>query len=52
MSEFVAASSASPCARFVLSHGTFSAPIFRSSVGCVYRANMRVDEWPEIAITV
>ena len=33
----------------MLSHGTFSAPIFRSFVGCEFRANMRVDECPAVA---
>jgi hypothetical protein len=35
----------------VATAGKSNALIFRSSVGCVYRATMRVELWPEIAIT-
>ena len=46
-------SSSCGCDHFVtkLASMLSNAATFRRSVGCVYRANMRVDEYPEIAIT-
>ena len=55
ISDAVDASSsveASDCDLVVTTAGKSNALIFRSSVECVYRASMRVELWPEIAITV
>jgi hypothetical protein len=55
MADAVDASSSAAFGFSVLSlptGGESNAPIIRSSVGCLYRASIRVDEWPEMAITV